>query len=264
MNTATSDKDGFRNLERAVQEQQRQIVQHPVYARLKSVSDLRTFMEHHVFAVWDFMTLLKRLQRDLTSVEIAWRPSTLPHSRRLINEIVLAEESDEISQGRYLSHLELYIDAMKEVEANHRPIETFITELRHGTTVLDALSASASPHAARAFSRHTWNIASKASTHEVASAFLFGREDLIPDMFRSVLQELGHNATTLRLYLDRHIELDEGSHGPLARELLQELCNTNPSLWQEASEAATASLTARVSLWDEAVKTMGLQVPVNA
>ena len=264
MNTATSDQDGFRNLERAVQEQQRQIVQHQVYARLKSVSDLRTFMEHHVFAVWDFMTLLKRLQRDLTSVEIAWRPSTLPHSRRLINEIVLAEESDEVTQDQYLSHLELYIDAMKEVGANHRPIETFIAELQDDTNPLDALSVSEAPRAARAFSRHTWNIASEASTHEVASAFLFGREDLIPEMFRSVLQELGHNATTLRLYLDRHIELDEGTHGPLARALLQELCHNSATSWQESEDIAIASLQMRVSLWDEAVKTMNSQVPVNA
>ena len=264
MNTITSHQGGFRNLERTVRELQRQIVQHPVYPRLSCVSDLRIFMEYHVFAVWDFMTLLKRLQRDLTSVDVAWRPSALPRSRRLINEIVLAEESDEIAPGRYLSHLELYIEAMKEVGANHRPIETFIAELQDGTNPLDALNVSEAPHAARAFSRHTWSTASQASTHEVASSFLFGREDLIPEMFRSVLQELGHNATTLRLYLDRHIELDEGTHGPLARALLQELCHNSATSWQESEDIAIASLQMRVSLWDEAVKTMNSQVPVNA
>lgn len=123
---------------------------------------------------------------------------------------------------------------------------------------------SEAPHAARAFSRHTWSTANQASTHGVASSFLFGREDLIPEMFRSVLQELGHDATTLRLYLDRHIELDEGTHGPLARDLLQELCHNNPTSWQEAAAAAAASLKTRVTLWDEAVKTMNSQVPANA
>ena len=240
----------FELLEEAALDYRRRVIRHPVYSSLDSVEALRVFMEHHVFAVWDFMTLLKRLQHDATSVEIAWRPTEDSKIRRMVNEIVLGEESDEVEPGRYTSHLELYIEAMKEVGADTGPIEAFIEELRRGRDPELALESAHAPSASQAFSAWTWRLSNSRGTHEVASAFLFGREDLIPDMFRSVLQDLGDNCPMLRLYLDRHIELDEGEHGPLARELLMELCGDVPGRWQEARHAAVHSLRLRDALWD--------------
>ena len=240
----------FELLEEAALDYRRRVIRHPVYSSLDSVEALRVFMEHHVFAVWDFMTLLKRLQHDATSVEIAWRPTEDNKIRRMVNEIVLGEESDEVEPGRYTSHLELYIEAMKEVGADTGPIEAFIDELRRGRDPELALESARAPSASQAFSAWTWRLSNSRGTHEVASAFLFGREDLIPDMFRSVLEDLGDNCPMLRLYLDRHIELDEGEHGPLARELLMELCGDVPGRWQEARHAAVHSLRLRDALWD--------------
>ena len=78
-----------------------QVVEHPVYRHIETLADVRLLMEHHVFAVWDFMSLLKALQRHLTCVTVPWVPQGDRHSRRLINEIVLAEESDEECGGGY-------------------------------------------------------------------------------------------------------------------------------------------------------------------
>ena len=240
----------FRELDVAVERHRGRVVRHPVYISLESVEALRVFMEHHVFAVWDFMTLVKRLQQDATSTEVAWRPRGDSRMRRMINDIVLGEESDEVAPGRYLSHLELYIEAMEEVGADTAAIRSFLDELDQGTEPELALERAGAPAAAQSFSAWTWRLSYSRGTHEVASAFLFGREDLIPDMFRSVLEDLGGSCPMLRLYLERHIELDEGEHGPLARELLRGLCGEVSGHWQEARHAAVHSLSLREKLWD--------------
>lgn len=69
---------------------------HTVFGQVQSVGALRTFMEHHVLAVWDFMSLLKALQAELAPEYWPWRPCTRSHWVRLINDIVLTEESDEL------------------------------------------------------------------------------------------------------------------------------------------------------------------------
>jgi len=233
------------------------LANHPLYSAFETVEDLHIFMESHVFAVWDFMSLLKTLQRGLTCVEVPWIPSRFPASRRLVNEIVLGEESD-IYGTRPISHFELYIHAMKECGACTLAIESLLTHLRDGADWSSALARSSAPEPAQRFVRSTFEVIERGRLHEIAAAFTFGREDLIPDMFRGFIRDLdtavdermSGRFATLRWYLDRHIEVDGEDHGPMALKMLSELCGTDALKWGEATDAAVTALLARIALWD--------------
>ncbi len=231
---------------------------HPVYASLKSVEDVRIFMQHHAFAVWDFMSLLKALQRDLTCVTVPWKPAGSPLTRRFINSIVLEEESDE-ADGRPASHYELYLVAMREVGADTAPIEGLVAAIDGMASLPAALSRKDVPPAAREFVRTTFDFVASGKPHVIAAAFTYGREEPIPDMFRALLGGLareGAKLDTMQLYLERHIHLDEHDHGPMAQAMLSELCGTDSAKWREAADAAALALEARLSLWDGVVATI--------
>src|SRR5260370_36978106 len=110
------------------------VVAHPLYAHLGDEGTIRIFMVAHVFAVWDFQSLLKALQRLVTCVEVPWLPTSDPEARRLLNEIVLDEESDQAPGGGYLSQFEVYLQAIREYGANVTPLQTFLGQLRAGVT----------------------------------------------------------------------------------------------------------------------------------
>src|SRR5258708_3030293 len=125
-------------LEEQISEARRAVIEHPMYAALNSTQAIRTFMEYHVFAVWDFMSLLKSLQRNLTCVELPWVPTGPTASRRLINDIVLVEESDELHDG-FITHFELYTAGMDEARAATVPISAVLDRLREHRPVAAAL-----------------------------------------------------------------------------------------------------------------------------
>ncbi len=229
-----------------------QLLDHPVYAEVASVADLRRFMEDHVFAVWDFMSLLKRLQQDLTCTKVPWFPADNARAARLINDIVIGEETDVDPDGSYVSHLDLYLRAMADVGAMARV----------GTSVEAAMVRTGVPPHVQAFVAHTMALARSGSTEEVLAAFFYGREDIIPEMF-SRLQKtlpgtsndndpLGH----FIYYIERHIELDGDSHGPMGRELLEGLVADSPQRHQRALHAACNSIKARIELWNGTLSTL--------
>lgn len=242
---------GITRLEEAVNEARDRVVRHPLYANLDNHPAIVTFMEHHVFAVWDFMSLLKSLQRNLTCVQLPWIPTGPTGSRRLINDIVLVEESDEL-QGGFISHFELYVNGMAEAGADHSVIDGFIDMLRGGKSVLDAIDAAGVPAPSAEFVRTTWNFIETLPVHCQAAAFAFGREDLIPDMFQQVVavnQDAG-KLNTFVDYLARHIEVDGEEHTPMAMQMLADLCGDDDAKWEEAAATVNHALAARAKLWD--------------
>lgn len=229
------------------------LAEHRLYREFETIDDLQIFMESHVFAVWDFMSLLKTLQHGLTCVEVPWVPSRFPESRRLVNEIVMGEESD-VYQGSPMSHFELYRRAMQECGADLFAIDNLLRELAGGADWSRALAQSGASRAAQNFVRTTFACIEEGKLHATAAAFTFGREDLIPDMFRGFIRDqdekLSGRLSTFRWYLDRHIEIDGEDHGPMALRMIAELCGTDVVKWQEAGEAAERALLARLELWD--------------
>jgi hypothetical protein len=229
------------------------LVDHPLYAQITTEDRLRTFMKHHVFAVWDFFSLLKRLQAEVTTVTVPWRPRGRADHGRFILEIVLAEETDEDIDGGYISHFELYRRAMDEIGADTGPIDTFLAALDRGLDPMSALKETELPGNVRPFVTHTLEVALTGSPHEVASSFCHGRENLLPDVFgavRSNVDEVLADAPVFRHYLDRHIALDHDEHGPLALKLLALLVDGDPARQAEADAVALAAIKARTGLWD--------------
>jgi hypothetical protein len=235
---------------------------HPIYAEVSSVDDLRRFMEDHVFAVWDFMSLLKRLQQDLTCTRVPWFPADNARAARLINDIVIGEETDVDPDGSYVSHLDLYLRAMADVGASTRQFEAFRSLARVGTSVEGGMVRTGVPPHVRAFVAHTMTLAQSGSTEEVLAAFFYGREDIIPEMFsrlQKTLPGIKHDKDRLRhfvYYIERHIELDGDSHGPMGRELLEGLVADSPQRNERALRAACNSIQARIELWNGTLSTL--------
>ncbi|THF56229.1 DUF3050 domain-containing protein [Pseudothauera rhizosphaerae] len=235
---------------------------HRVFGLLHTIDDLHTFMSWHVFAVWDFMSLVKRLQIEFTSLNLPWTPPRNPETARLINEIVLGEETDVAPPSSHLSHYELYIAAMEEVGACALQITTFTDLLAANMPISDALKLINAPAAIREFVTSTVNLATKGSVEQVLGSFVFGREDAIPEMFQSLLRTWKIDkeaAPTFVFYLQRHIQLDADEHAPAAMRMLADQVAGDTGRLVALLEAAIAAIKQRIKLWDSLAETLESQ-----
>ncbi len=232
----------------------KQLIEHPLYGNVKSIADFRAFMEQHIFAVWDFMSLLKSLQRNLTCVELPWQPKGNPVTRRFINEIVLGEESDVDADGKVASHFEMYLEAMEQIGANTTVIKSLLMQLNEGKSVNAIIQELPIEKETKAFVEFTFACIQKGQTHEIAAVFTFGREDLIPEMFIEILRKMKssgqENVSKLLYYLERHIEVDGDDHGPVSLKMMEELCGEDEQKWEQALSVAKEALTKRIQLWN--------------
>lgn len=241
-------------LQRTVEPHRLAVLNHPLYRALDNIEDVQAFMRHHIYAVWDFMSLLKELQRRFTDTSRIWHPKPNARLCRLINQIVLAEESDQMEDGRIISHYDLYVEAMKQAGAWNSEFADFYdySGISHQ---LDVAQLAMNPHAEQ-FLKATFRVIDHGKDHEVAAYFFIGREALVPDMFLQVIQRIESARDRLNLliiYLQRHIEIDGGEHGPMAAQMLEELCAGDETKWGEAAQSAVTALRVRKILWDGAL-----------
>jgi pyrroloquinoline quinone (PQQ) biosynthesis protein C len=211
------------------------------------------------------MSLLKALQSKLTCTTTPWFATQNPQTRYLINEIVLAEESDLTIDGNRSSHYEMYIEAMKACGANTAGIEDFLTEVDSLKNIFVAIKTSNLHPNIKAFLDFTFRVIEEGKSHEIAAAFTFGREDLIPSMFTEILKNFQANfpetdLSKLIYYFERHIELDADEHGPMAMKMITELCGTDGQKWSDVEEVSKLALEKRIGLWDAIEETITMNV----
>ncbi|OYW16823.1 MAG: mangotoxin biosynthesis-involved protein MgoB [Planctomycetales bacterium 12-60-4] len=251
--TTTLTSDSMSTAARELPRLRRELLEHPIYSAVQDLQALQLLMREHAFAVWDFMSLLKRMQQVVTCNQIPWTPAADPEASRFILEIVLGEEADDDGRGGYLSHFEMYREAMRELQADTVPINRFLHSIQAREPWEDALRQCTILPETQDFVRFSLQTALNGQPHEVAAAFFHGREDVIPDMFSRLVETIrgqGAQVERLRHYLQRHIEVDGDHHGPLARRLLNRLCADDPVKMAEAEATACAALRHRIRLWD--------------
>ncbi len=246
----------IKKIQENIEPLRQQIINHKVYGEISELEDLQIFMEHHIYAVWDFMSLLKALQINLTCTTLPWFPVGDAVTRQLINEIVAGEESDVDVEGNIKSHFELYLDAMVQCGAKVEPIRNFLTSLQKGRDFDMAFELAQVPAAARDFVKSTFDPINSEKTHLQAASFTFGREDLIPNMFFSMVNDLNSSqpekVSIFKYYLERHIEVDGDHHSHLALSMTEKLCEKDETFWAEAEATTKIALQKRIDLWDAA------------
>ena len=239
----------------ALQPLKGRLLQHPLYDKIRTLDDLHCFLEHHVYAVWDFMSLLKALQQQLTCTTTPWLPVGNPEVRYLINEIVVAEETDLAMDGKRQSHFEMYLDAMNQCGANTLAVQRFLEDIQKTQNIFVSIKHAEVHPKVRAFLDFTFRVIEEGKAHKIAAAFTFGREDLIPTMFTEILKNFQQNfpqtdLSKLIYYFERHIELDSDEHGPMAMQMITELCGDSATKWNEVLEVSQQALEKRLGLWD--------------
>ena len=241
--------------------------QHRIYESLKSLDDVRRFMEVHVFALWDFMHLVKCLHRAPSTAE-----ATCPPKKRfkksagvqsLVDEMVQNYANDLNERGERMATFRMYLDAMEQLGAETKCVASFLGDcgdcgdLRAGDlgpVVGPSLLSCRAPRGAADFTAYTCQVIDSSKDHKVAASLVFGRQSLIVDALLRALGEVerreGTRVDKFRFLLSKYKSLYANNWPALSYQVLVELCGYSDEKWKEAEEAAVGALKARIALWD--------------
>ncbi|MDI2090280.1 DUF3050 domain-containing protein [Commensalibacter oyaizuii] len=227
---------------------------HILFRHIRTIDDLRYFMQYHVFAVWDFMSLAKRLQMDFTCVSLPWTPKSNHKACRAMNEIILGEETDVDVDGSHISHFEMYLNAMNDIKSNTTPVLSMVKGFENTPKApfKDIVNKQNIPSYVKDFVNHSLGTAINGEQAEVLGSFFYGREDAIPEMFSSLLKEWGleeNEYPKFVYYLKRHIELDGDSHGPAVNSIISNI-KSDTETYTKLLQSALDAVNHRIRLWD--------------
>jgi hypothetical protein len=149
----------------------------------------------------------------------------------------------------------MYLDAMKECGATTQPVLDFLEQVASTKNVFVAIKNANLPEEVKDFLHFSFTIIETGQPHKIASAFTFGREDLIPNMFTEIVKSFQKNfpetnVSKLIYYFERHIELDADEHGPMAMKMIDYLCGDDNKKWQDVEQVAQEALQKRIELWN--------------
>lgn len=244
-NTMNYDVDELKDI---IKLKRRELFSHPLYTNITTKDDLRKFMEIHVFAVWDFMSLVKKLQRELTSVDYFWNPKKYKVASRMINEIILNEETDDIGD-EFISHFELYIRSMNEIDSSTHLINNFVNHISNDNF---DFRIRILPSELTKFVNATFSTINSNDIPFISGYFYYGREDPIPTMFSRIIENIcdDYNCTFMRLYLQRHINLDADKHGPMSITMISEIVENNNDFLKRNLIGGICAIQHRINLWN--------------
>ncbi|MGA9174798.1 MAG: DUF3050 domain-containing protein [Thermoactinomyces sp.] len=228
----------------SIQTARKEILSHPLLSHLHKSECVRIFMKHHIFVVWVYMSLLKKLQQSFTCVSLPWMPRPNSLFARFLNELAIWEETDKDGKGNYASHFEILSQAMEEMKADTEPIQTYLQMLQAGYHPIESLFQSEIPPSVADFVKHNLGLALNGQLHEVASAFYYGYEYLVPELYALLSKSFSKAPVSERLtyYLNRHTQIKSNKRAPLAENLLLTLCEEDPVKIAQAEKAAQSTL----------------------
>ncbi len=238
------------------------IITHPLFANKLEPKHICKFMESHIFAVWGFMSILKSLQKMITPNSLPWVPNknTKNGLVNFVNEIILCEESDYIEGIGFISHYEIYLLAMKNMDAKTNQLDKLISTIAkngYNKKYVDNVDAS---DEVKSFLKHDLEVSMNGTLPEIVGAFTLGREKVIPNMFDYILPAIRETSTSKHLitYLERHIDIDGDRHGPLSMKLLDASCDKNQLSLAYAT--AVKSLELRLLVWDKVYEDISVEI----
>ncbi len=240
-------------VENEISELRNQLQNHKLYNSLKSIDDIKVFMEYHVFAIWSFALLLNNLQINMTEVRTSSISLEKSTDSVLINETVLEEEIETNKVSQTQSHFEIYFDAMRQADARTNEINNFIKLIQFNNSVNYSLNKTNIDKRVADFVKFSFSVTKTNKPHLIASALIFGQEEVIPGMFIEILRNVDSENkfyNKLKYYLQGHIDLDIDKQRPLSIKIVSEICNNNQQKWDETITIAKQSLEKRIALWD--------------